>query len=108
MIVTDPTYSGIGVAVSAGRLARDLGIPSVHLVVNRVRNDADRERVADDMARRGGDLRFDTLAWVPYDDAVLAAEPAVDPLLADPDSPFMTAVRALAAIVSRTPTEIAP
>ena len=65
VIVTDPTYSGIGVAVSAGRLARDLGIPSVHLVVNRVRDDADRERVADDLERRGDGLRFDTLDLAP-------------------------------------------
>jgi CO dehydrogenase maturation factor len=107
-IVTDPTYSGIGVAVAAGQLARDLGIPNVHLVVNRVRDDGDPARVEADIARRGNGLRFDTWTWLPYDEAVLAAEPAVDPLLADPGSPFMTAVRTLAAIVSRTPTEIAP
>ena len=40
---TRPTAAR-GVAISAARFARELGIPSVHLVVNRVRDDADRER----------------------------------------------------------------
>jgi CO dehydrogenase maturation factor len=107
VVVTDPTYSGIGVALSAGRLARDLGIPAVHLVVNRVRDDADRDRAEADLARRADGIRFDTSTWLPYDVAVLDAEPSVETLL-DARSPFMTAVRALVATVARTPVEVAP
>ena len=107
-VVTDPTYSGTGVAVAAARLARDMGIPRVHLVVNRVRGDEDRERVLADIARRGADVSFDSTTWIPYDGAVLDAEPAVDALLADPASPWMTAVRALAGTAARAPTEVAP
>jgi len=64
--------------------------------------------VVADIERRGDDLRFATITWLPYDPAVLAAEPAVDALLAEPGSPFMTAVSTLAALVTRTPTEVAP
>ena len=108
VVVTDPTYSGTGVAVSAARFARELGIANVHLVVNRVRDDTDRARVEADLARRGPDITFDSAHWLPYDDSVLDAEPAVEALLATPDSPFMIAVRALAASVTRIPAEAAP
>jgi CO dehydrogenase maturation factor len=108
LVVTDPTYSGVGVAVSAARLARELGIPRVHLVVNRVRDAADRRRAEADLARRGGDVAFDTTTWLPYDNTVLDAEPTVEPLLANPDSPFMTEVRALVAAVTKQPLEAAP
>ena len=109
LIVTDPTYSGTGVAVAAARLAADLGIPRVHLVVNRIRDAADRERVEADLARRGAGIAFASTAWLPVDDAVLAAEPAVDALLANPASPFMRAVRDLVATVTATrPTAEVP
>ncbi len=108
IVVSDPTYSGTGVAIAAARFAGELGIPRVHLVVNRVREAADRERVEADLARRGSDLHFASTAWLPWDPAVLEAEPAVDALLARPDSPFMTAVRALAATVTRMPLEATP
>ncbi|MEX2182915.1 MAG: hypothetical protein WEC14_00565 [Chloroflexota bacterium] len=106
--MTDPTYSGVGVAIAAGRLARDLGIPAVHLVVNRVRSAADEARVRMVLAARGDGLAFDSHTWLPDDPAVLDAEPSVQPLLAAPDSPFLAAVRALLATVAPQPAEAAP
>jgi CO dehydrogenase maturation factor len=49
VVVTDPTYSGVGVALAAAHLARDLGIPGIHLVVNRVRDEVDRARVDEEL-----------------------------------------------------------
>jgi CO dehydrogenase maturation factor len=37
LVVSDPTFNGLQVALRAARLARELGIESVHLVVNRGR-----------------------------------------------------------------------
>jgi CO dehydrogenase maturation factor len=107
IVVTDPTYSGVGVAIAAGRLARDLGIPSVHLVINRVRaGGADLARVRDDLTARGDGLTFDTETWLPDDPAVQDAEPSVGPLLSAPDSPFLAAVQTLIGAVARTPMEV--
>ena len=45
VVVTDPTFNGVQVALHAARLAPELGIPAVHLVVNRVRGPGDVDRV---------------------------------------------------------------
>jgi CO dehydrogenase maturation factor len=91
LVVTDPTYSGVGVALAAAQLARDLGIPALHLVVNRVRGPADRVRVEDDLQSRG-DVAFDSITWIPDDELVLATEPSVDFLFDIPGEPFLAGV----------------
>lgn len=106
VVVTDPTYSGVGVAIAAGQLARDLGIPQVHLVVNRERGAEDVARVRADLTTRGDGLAFDTQTWLPDDPAVLASEPSVEPLLAAAESPFLTAVNALIGAIARRPMEV--
>ena len=108
IVVTDPTYSGIGVALAAARLARDLGIPAVHLAVNRIRGSDDEGRVRAEIEARADGVTFDSWTWLPYDEGVLAAEPSVEILLATPQAPFVSAVRALAATLARTRTEAAP
>lgn len=106
VVVTDPTYSGIGVALAAARLAHDLGIPAVHLVVNRVHGEADQARVEDDLEGRGAD-GFASRTWIPDDDLVMAAEPSVDLLFDMPGEPFLAAVHQLAAVLGRHPAEVA-
>lgn len=106
VVMTDPTYSGLGVALVAARLARDLGIPGVHLVVNRVRGAADRMRVEDDLQARG-DVAFDSTTWIPDDDLVLATEPSVDFLFDIPGEPFLAAVYQLAEHVGERPVRVA-
>jgi CO dehydrogenase maturation factor len=95
VVMTDPTYSGVSVALAAGRLARDLGIPAVHLVVNRVRGAADRERVEADIQARG-DITFDSTTWIHDDDLVLATEPSVEFLFDIDGEPYLASVRRLA------------
>ena len=94
VVVTDPTFNGVQVALHAARLAQDLGIPAIHLVVNRLRNDRDFGRVAqilEDEER----FPFATRHFLPYEEQLLESEPDVGPLLSRPDSAFLSAVGGL-------------
>jgi CO dehydrogenase maturation factor len=91
LVVTDPTFNGIQVAVHAARLAREMGIPAVHLVVNRVRDDTEAQRSRARVEAEGG-FPFASSHFLPYDEVLLAAEPGVEPLLEQASSPFLRAV----------------
>lgn len=106
IVVTDPTYSGIRVALAAASLARDLAIPSIHLVVNRVRGEADRGRVQADLLDPG-QFRFASLSWIPDDALVLSAEPSVDFLFDIPDEPFMAAVERISVLLASAGSGVA-
>lgn len=91
VVVTDPTFNGVQVALHAARLARELGIPAIHLVVNRVRNDGDADRVSRILEDQGS-FPFATRHLLPYEEQLLQSEPDVGPLLTRPDSVFLRAV----------------
>jgi CO dehydrogenase maturation factor len=91
VVMTDPTFNGVQVALHAARLARDLGIPAIHLVVNRARNASDVERVSE-MLEEHGSFPFTTMHVLPYEEQLLQSEPDVGPLLSRPDSEFLRAV----------------
>ena len=95
LVACDPTANAVAVAVQTARLAADLGIPHIELVVNRVRRRADLGRVSALVEAEGG-FPFGSVTPVPWDDAVLAADPSIEPLLAV-SSPFGDAVGHLAA-----------
>jgi len=88
LLVTDPSFNALTVVKHAAALARELGIPHVHLVVNRVRSDRDMERVREIL---GSDIAlFTELFWLPYDERLLACDPGVLPLLSwSPPPPFL-------------------
>lgn len=94
VVVTDPTFNGVQVALQAGRLAEGLGIPAIHLVINRVRGVRDMDRVNELLAAEPT-LPFTTRHWLPWEDRLLESEPDVGPLLSQVNSPFMAAVRSL-------------
>jgi len=94
VVVTDPTFNGIQVALQTIRLAHDLGIPAVHLVLNRVRGATEEERAAKRLADGGG-LDLTSLTVLPYDERALEAEPSVLPLLEGGPTPLVTALTAL-------------
>jgi CO dehydrogenase maturation factor len=94
VILTDPTFNAVQVALGTARLARDLGIPHVHLAVNRVRHPADLDKAWARIDEQGG-FSFASSHALPYDELVLETEPAVTPLLNGARSPFLRAVEGL-------------
>lgn len=91
VVVTDPTFNGVQVALHAARLARDLGIPALHLVVNRVRGGRDEAHVREILASEEP-VAFTSTHFLPYDEMLLQSEPDVGPLLKHAASPLLAAV----------------
>ena len=93
VVVVEPTFNATQVGVEIARLARELGIGDIHLVINRSRGPQDRERVLTHIDALGGS-GFDTIHLLPFDQRVLESEPSVDDLLGH--SAIADAVRRLA------------
>lgn len=84
--------------MEAGRriadLARDLGVPEMAAVVNKVRTPEDREAVETFCERH----ELPVAAWVPFDDTLLAAERAGEaPVDYDDGCPAVQEISGLAA-----------
>lgn len=87
--------------MEAGRriadLARDLGVPEVAAVVNKVRTPEDRRAVESFCERHD----LPVAAWIPFDDTLLAAERAGEaPLDYDAGCPAVEVISELAAAVA--------
>jgi CO dehydrogenase maturation factor len=80
VVVVEPTFNSVQVGVDSAALAHELGIATVHLVINRVRTERDLGRVLGYVDQLGAP-QFDSVTQVPYDEMVLINEPAVDALL---------------------------
>jgi CO dehydrogenase maturation factor len=80
VVVVDHTANSVQVGMDTARLAGTMGIEVVHLVVNRVRTDEHLQRALRYVAERGG-YPFASVHALPYEEAALEAEPAVDGLL---------------------------
>ncbi len=80
IVVTDPTFNGLQVALRAARLASDLDISAIHLVVNRARDTDDFERTMARLEAEGGFL-FTSTHWLPLDELIAQVEPSVGPLV---------------------------
>jgi CO dehydrogenase maturation factor len=92
LVVVDPTFNAVQVGIESARLAAELGVASVHLVVNRSSSPDDLGRAlryAEDL----GGFAFSSVTALPFDGEVLACEPSVDRLLEG--SAFADAVQAL-------------
>jgi len=86
VVLTEPTYNSVQVAVEAAKLAKQLGIEHVHLVINKVKREGHVEKVE----RILRELHFDdftTKTIVPYDELVEEYDPEVEAILSNPDSP---------------------
>jgi len=94
VIITDATFNATQVALHSAKLARDLGIPCLHLVVNRVRGPRDHEKIAHMVP----DELFTDVFYIPYEDSLLDFEPDVAPLL-EMDIPLMAEIKALSAAI---------
>ncbi|MDQ6846046.1 MAG: AAA family ATPase [Candidatus Dormibacteraeota bacterium] len=99
LIVVEPFYKSMVTAKSVVSLSAELGIPRRYVVANKVRGEADLVAVSEFCDDAGLEL----LATVPWDGAFQEAEAArVAPMDFAPESPGVTATRALAnAVVER-------
>ena len=94
VVVTDPTFNGLQVALRAAQLARELGIDAVHLVVNRARNALDFERSLGRLDAEGG-FPFTSRHWLPTDPLLPRVEPSIGPLFRRQPTPFDNRVEGL-------------
>jgi CO dehydrogenase maturation factor len=106
IVVADPTFNAIQVAVQTARMAQGLGIPDIHLAVNRVRHVRDYDRALDLIEAEAG-FPFTTRHALPYEEQVLECEPPVSALLDGDDSPFLRAVHGLSGSLAGAATAAA-
>ncbi len=99
LVITDPSFNGIQAALHAARLARDLDIGAVHLVVNSVRDSRDFDLVMERLEDEG-DFPFASRHRLPYDERLRRCEPSVAPLLDDVSSPLMRSLAGLLATLT--------
>jgi len=105
VVVTDPTFNGLDVALHAARLAADLDIPAIHLVVNRVRDPSAYERTLLRLDAAGG-FPFTSIHWIPEDALLPNVEPSVDLLLERAPTPFDRKLDELLAALLREEEEL--
>ncbi len=104
VVVSDPTFNGLQVALHAARLAASMDIEAVHLVVNGVRDEADYTRTLARLDDEGG-FPFASRHWLPWDERLRRCEPDIGPLLEEA-SPLITAVSGI--LVSLLEQQLAP
>lgn len=92
VVVVDPTFNAVQVGMESSVLADQLGIGTVHLVVNRSTSPADVERVLAHVDRLGG-FPFASTTVLPFDGLAVECDPSVDRLLEG--SALASAVEAL-------------
>lgn len=84
-------------SMEAGRriadLARELGVPDVVAVANKIRTEEDREVIEEFCASHD----LPVAAWLPFDETLIRAERAGQaPIDYDPEAPAVSAIRELA------------
>lgn len=93
LAVIEPYYRSLETGKRVAELAGELGVSRTFALANKVRDEADREAVADFCERNG----LEVAAWIPYDRTLVDAErQGRAPLDHDPDSPAVRAVRDVA------------
>ncbi|MBN1431494.1 MAG: AAA family ATPase [Methanomicrobiaceae archaeon] len=91
IIVTEPSFNSISVALHSAELARQLDVPEIHLVINRVRSEADVQKAEKLVGNFSG---FKSVHYIPFDDEVMKIEPDITELK-DMNTPFSDSVRDL-------------
>lgn len=96
LVVADPSYNALAVAKESAKLARQLGIEQIILVVNRVGDQEEAEKIREKM---GGSSGFSRMIFLRFDPEIIHLEPAVNRLLAG-ESAFIDEIHALAGIIA--------
>lgn len=93
LVVAEPYFRSVEAAARTAALARDLGVPWVGIVANKVRRDDDGGLIRQVFEPQ--ELRV--LGAVPFDESVVRAdEMGAAPIDVDPGSPGVRAVESLA------------
>lgn len=97
LVVAEPYFKSLETARRYTGLGKDLGIPRVAVVANKVRDDGDREAIEEFCRTHDMDL----FGIVDFDDALRVAErEGVAPVDRDPGSPSMLTIGGLAELVA--------
>ena len=97
LAIFEPYYKSMETAARVTELARELGIPRVYGVANKVRSAEDDEAMRAFASNRG----LDVVAAIPDDESIMRADRAgVAPLDFDPAAKAVRAIADLAARVS--------
>lgn len=88
VVVADPTFNGVQAALHAARLARELDIGAIHLVINGVRDDDEYRRALERIDGAGG-FDFASSHRLPWDETLRRSEPLVAPALDEATDPAL-------------------
>jgi CO dehydrogenase maturation factor len=91
LVVADPSYNALTVAQESAKLAQQLGIKDIILVINRVGNQAEVDKIRE---MTSGFTGFSGMVFLPSDPEIIHLEPAVNQLLSE-NSAFVREVRVL-------------
>lgn len=92
--VVEPYFRSLEAGRRVVDLARELEVPTIHAVANKVRNESDEEAIR--TFCEGHDIEL--FGAIPYDEGLIEAERAGEaPIDHDPDSPAVEAIRGLSA-----------
>jgi CO dehydrogenase maturation factor len=96
LVVVEPTYNAVQVGLSTARMARDLDVATIDLVINGCRGDDDLNAVRGCMDRLGG-FDFASVSTVPFELTMMTTEPSIAAML---EAPHMrSAVERLASLL---------
>jgi CO dehydrogenase maturation factor len=98
LVVADPSHNAISVARESAGFAQQLGIKIIILVVNRIGNPLDIDKIHQKI---GGFTGFSQMIFLSFDPEIIHLEPAVNRLLSS-ESSFITEIRRLSTRVTDT------
>lgn len=92
LVVIEPYFRSLETGRRTVELGRELGIPRVEVVANKIRDRSDGSAIRDFCESR----ELAIVAEIPYDDQLREAERSrAAPIDFDPDSPALAAIRSL-------------
>lgn len=98
LIVAEPYYRSLEAGARTYLLAKELEIPHIHVIANKVKNDADEQAIAQFCEQHGMPI----IGQVPHDEAFLEAERQAQAVVDfDPDCPGAVAIREIAEKISQ-------
>ena len=97
LIIAEPYYKSLETAGRVHQLARELGIPNIYVVANKVRNSVETEAIQAFCQKHNLEL----IAAIPYDEQVVAASQVPEsPLDTAPGTAGVAAIESLATKLS--------